>query len=123
MKFLLLCIGIVIIIKLLGVILLRQLMSKLRWALPPLQWMTFEDVRALGYPQEATKWALVGLHRTRELEIRLYGNLTANATGLIDQFGFSPITIEFHEFRLLPSRGKRNRKRRLKQWDLSLQPV
>jgi hypothetical protein len=80
--------------------------------LPWMQWLSFEECCAYGFNEWVTKIALLVLHDSKCLDVRVRTDteLTIKNQELISQLGFDFATVTFHEVRLT-KRSNRLRKR------------
>src|SRR4051812_21263838 len=82
-----------IVLRIFGPIQAEKLMTGLPW----MEWLTLDDVVALGHSKFWAKLLLPHFHRHGCLEIRQLENVTEEEAGLIEEFGFESFTVKCHE--------------------------
>jgi len=110
---------------LIGIVIYLYLhVEKIMFELPWFKWLTLDDVVKLGQSKFAARMLLPAFHDSGHVEVRQLPNLDEDKELVIKLHGFSPFTVQYHEFRIV-QRPRRKRRIKISLKDLfpSLRPV
>ena len=97
--------------------------SKLRIGLPWMQWLTLEEVEALGYSAFWSRLALPVLEQTKCLEVRPCEGLSLVEQEKVAELQFFVTTIHLYKFRLIKRVRNRRKKTEREKAKLAWRPA
>lgn len=114
----------VVVVMVIGifVISVRHHEDKLKFGVPWFQWLSLDEIVALGHSRFLATILLPAFYRTRSVEIRIAEGLSDAEYALADRIGLCRITAPLYEYRFV-ERWTKGKKKPIKLFDFGLQPV
>ena len=93
------------------IIALRHQVEKFMFGMPWLKWLTLEDLREFRLSRRWARFILPVFHENGYLEVRLIDKDAMETWDhdIVDQFGFTVMTVHLYEFKLTKRKGRKDK--------------